>query len=146
MIQTITVAALCSLVLFSCAGPADKTKAENEIRQTERKFQQMTAEKGVTEAFYYFADDHAVILRENDTLIKGKDNIRHYYKKKNLTNASVDWTPDYIEVSECGTLGYTYGRYTWKMRKESGETIEYQGVFHTVWKKQADKSWKYVWD
>jgi len=34
----------------------------------------------------------------------------------------------------------------WKIKDEQGKIAEYKGVFHTVWKKQADKSWKYVWD
>ena len=24
--------------------------------------------------------------------------------------------------------------------------VEYKGIFHTVWKRQSDNSWKYVWD
>jgi ketosteroid isomerase-like protein len=30
--------------------------------------------------------------------------------------------------------------------REAGEVGEYQGVFHTVWKRQPDGTWKYVWD
>ena len=140
---TLTV---CILAGSSFDRPIDKEEAKKEILRTEREFQKMTVEKGVTEAFYHFADENAVILRENDTLIKGRENIRMYYGKKNLSDASVDWAPDYIEVSKCGTLAYTYGNYVWKVKKENGETAEYKGVFHTVWKRQKDKSWKYVWD
>ena len=106
----------------------------------------MASEKGVAEAFYYFADENAAILRENDSLITGKENIKIYYDKKNTKDAVVNWTPDYIDVSDCGTLGYTYGKYVWKIKNTNGEVVEYKGVFHTVWKKQKDNSWKYVWD
>ncbi len=106
----------------------------------------MALELGIAEAFYFFADTNAVILRENDSLIIGNENIRNYYESKNLSNAAVNWSPDFIEVSDCGTLAYTYGKYIWKTRNESGESIEVNGVFHTVWKKQKDGSWKYVWD
>ena len=34
----------------------------------------------------------------------------------------------------------------WKVRKENGSTSEFKGIFHTVWKLQQDKTWKYVWD
>jgi ketosteroid isomerase-like protein len=88
----------------------------------------------------------AVIKRENDTLIKGKENIRAYYETRELKNATVKWTPDFIEVSESGDLGYTYGQYLWTIISAEGDTSEFKGVFHTVWKRQDDGSWKYVWD
>jgi ketosteroid isomerase-like protein len=58
----------------------------------------------------------------------------------------VNWTPDFIEVSADGTLGYTYGKYVWKIKQANGTIKELLGIFHTVWKRQPDGSWKYVWD
>ena len=138
---------LISIVLIaSCSQNVDKEEIKKEIFQAEKAFEKMTSEKGIAEAFYYYADQDAVIKRENDTLIKGKENIKIYYDKRNHKNTTVNWTPDYIDVSECGTLGYTYGKYVWKIKNDEGVIIEYKGVFHTVWKKQKDNSWKYVWD
>ena len=134
------------LLFIDCGSGKSKEENKNEIRQAERAFEQMTSEKGIAEAFYHFADENAVIRREKDTLITGKENIMLYYAKKNLTHSSVTWTPDFIEVSDDGTLGYTYGKYVWKTRKSDGSIVENNGIFHTVWKKQKDKSWKYVWD
>ena len=119
---------------------------KDEIFQTEKAFERMTREKGIAYAFYFFADDSAVIKRQNDMLITGKENIRTYYEKQDLKNAAVNWTPDFIEVSSCGDLGYTYGKYTWRIWNEKGDTTEYKGIFHTVWKQQDDGNWKYVWD
>ncbi len=133
-------------LVTSCHQYVDKDKAKNEIFQTEKAFEKMTSEKGVAEAFYYFADENAVIHREKDTLIKGKKNIKAYYEGKNNKNETVNWTPDYIEVSDCGNLGYTYGKFIWRIKNKDGVISEYKGIFHTVWKKQKDNSWKYVWD
>lgn len=135
------------MLLNSLSCFAQKKEAiKNEIFLTEKAFEQMTSDIGIADAFYYFADENAVILRENDTLISGKENIKVYYTKKNPANASVKWTPDFIDVSDCGTLGYSYGKYTWTIKDEDGKVTEYKGVFHTVWKKQTDGTWKYVWD
>ena len=143
----IVIALIISIVLFtSCKKSINKEEIKEEIFKTEKEFEKMAAEKGVVQAFYNFADVNAVILRENNTLIKGKDNIKMYYTKKDLKNAAVNWTPDYISVSDCGTMAYTYGKYIWKITKVNGEIVEYTGIFHTVWKKQKDSSWKYVWD
>jgi ketosteroid isomerase-like protein len=133
-------------MLVSCEHSKSKEEVKNEIFQTEKAFEKMTSEKGIAEAFYYFADENAVIKRENDTLIVGKENIKIYYENRINNKATVNWTPDFIEVSDCGNLGYTYGRYAWKIEHSDGDTVEYKGVFHTVWKRQADNSWKYVWD
>ena len=128
----------------SCHHFTTREESINEIFQTEKAFEKMASEKGIAEAFYYFADEKAVIKGENDTLIIGKENIRIYYDKKNNKNVTVNWTPDFIDVSDCGTLGYTYGKYVWKIKNQNAETVEYKGIFHTVWKKQYDKTWKYV--
>ena len=133
-------------LIASCRHCPDKEEMINEIAQTEKAFEKMAFEKGIAEAFYYFADEKAVIKRDNDTLITGKENIKIYYGKRSYKNTTVNWTPDFIEVSDCGTLGYTYGKYVWKIRNENGNAVEYKGIFHTVWKKQNDNTWKYVWD
>jgi ketosteroid isomerase-like protein len=135
-------------ILF-CMGCGQSKRAEEikkEIFETEKAFERMASEKGIAEAFYFFADEHAVIKRENDTLISGKENIRIYYERQGLKDATVTWTPDFIDVSKFGDLGYTYGNYLWKIKNNDGDMVEYTGIFHTVWKRQQDNTWKYVWD
>jgi ketosteroid isomerase-like protein len=133
-------------VFLTSCNNVDKEEIKKEIFQAEKAFEKMTAEKGLPQAFYYFADENAVIKRENDTLIMGKENIKTYYEKNYNENTKVNWTANFIDVSDCGTLAYTYGNYTWLIKNSDGEEVEYKGVFHTVWKKQHDGSWKYVWD
>jgi ketosteroid isomerase-like protein len=133
------------LLLASCKQTVNIDIAKNEILQTEKAFEKMASEKGLAEAFYYFADEYAVIKRGNDSLIIGKENIRHYYDKNANPNVKLSWTPDFIGVSDCGTLGYTYGKYVFSIQDTSGKSIEHTGIFHTVWKKQ-NNDWRYVWD
>lgn len=143
--KTIILLILISLLLFSCQKSINLKQIEQEIIATEASFQKMAYEKGIAEAFTHYADENAVIKRENDTLIIGKEAIKNYYLNKKLTNATVTWKPDFVEVSLDGTLAYTYGKYQWKINEDN--TIkEYNGVFHTVWKRQDDGKWLYVWD
>ncbi|HPM29034.1 MAG TPA: hypothetical protein PLJ60_01760 [Chryseolinea sp.] len=137
---------IIGVLITSCHQKVDQEKIKKEIFQVEKAFEKMTSEKGIAEAFYFFADSNAVIKRENDTLVIGKENIRTYYDSERNKNAIVNWTPDYIDVSDCGTLAYTYGKYIWKVKNDDSTTSEFKGVFHTVWKKQKDNTWKYVWD
>ena len=141
-------ACVCTLALSGCSAPEppDAEILKKEILQAEEAFEASAAKDGIAHAFYSFASDSAVIKRAKDSLIQGKNGIKNYYMDPRYNDASVTWTPDYIEVSNDGTLGYTYGKYVWKMKGDHGEDVEFTGVFHTVWKKQADGSWKYVWD
>lgn len=124
----------------------DTDTVKKKIADTEKAFEAMTKEKGIAEAFTYYADSNAVIKRQNDTLIKGKEAIRNYYSGDFYKTASVSWSPDFIDVSENGDMAYTYGKYLWQSKDSAGNVQEFKGVFHTVWKKQKDGSWKYVWD
>jgi ketosteroid isomerase-like protein len=133
-----------ALITISAGNQDIKEISRKEIYDTEKAFEKMAAEEGIAEAFYHFADENAVIHR--DTMIKGKAAIRNFYSDERFKNASVTWTPDFIEVSDDGTLGYTYGNYIWKIQQENGEMKEFRGIFHTVWKKQKDGNWRYVWD
>ena len=124
----------------------NQEKLRNEIANAEAAFEKMASEKGIAEAFWFFADSNAVIKRANDSLIRGKEGIRKFYSAYYFKTASLKWSPDFIDVSDDGNLGYTYGKYRRQSTDSSGKVNEATGIFHTVWKKQSDGSWKYVWD
>ena len=134
-----TVAIL--LIIFSCKTNTVKDR-ENIIR-TEHKFAEMAAEKGIADAFYHFAADSAVILR-GGKLIKGKSAIRDYYLKNLKPGTRLLWEPDHADAS--GDLGYTWGKYTHMVPDSTGKITKSYGIFHTVWKRQADGNWRFVWD
>ncbi len=138
-----------AVLLSACqsGNTGDKQeKAKKEIQQAEKDFEKMAAEKGIAEAFWYFADSSAVIRGANDSLIRGKEGIRNFFSADRFQTASVKWSPDFTDAAESGDMGYTYGKYTWLSKDSTGKVSESRGVFHTVWKKQKDGSWKFVWD
>jgi len=135
---------IISVSIISC-NP-DRSNLIAEIRDTETRFEAMAGEKGMAEAFSFFADTGATIKRQNDSLIHGKEGIRKFYSADFYKTASVKWAPDFVDVSADGTMGYTYGKYVWTSKDTAGKPIEYRGIFHTVWKKQKDGEWRYVWD
>jgi len=60
-------------ILLSCSSPKssneskpDNENAKQEIEKAEKDFAQMAADKGIAEAFYFFADANATIKRQND--------------------------------------------------------------------------------
>jgi len=133
-------------LIYGCNRLVDREELKKEVYNAEKAFEAMTAEKGIAEAFGYFAAEDAVIKRGNDSIISGKEGIRNYYNRANLTRATVNWTPGFVDVSADGTMAWTYGKFVWKVIGAEGDTLVSVGIFHTVWKRQADGSWKYVWD
>ena len=119
---------------------------EEEIRLAEKQFEQDLNEKGPAFAFKKYAAPNAVIRRENDSIILGPEAIHRYYSNAFYASAKAYWSPDFIDVSEDGSMAYTYGKYRWVSSDSSGVAQEFSGIFHTVWKRQPDGSWKYVWD
>jgi ketosteroid isomerase-like protein len=135
--------AILPAFLFSCKP--DKQKLINEIYKVENDFAISAKNDGVNAAFLKFADENAVILR-SDIILKGKPEIKKYMDSSKATDVKLEWKPDFVEVSLSGDLAYTYGKYTFSGKNSSGEIISDSGIFHTVWKKQKDGTWKFVWD
>jgi ketosteroid isomerase-like protein len=138
------------LIHFSCSKETRKNNTEkwkNEILAAEQEFADMAKNKGIREAFLAYAADDAVIMR-NNTLVIGKKDITEFLNNQPQSgeDASLAWKPDFVDVSASGDLGYTYGKYVYSYSDSSGTKQELTGVFHTVWKRQADGSWRYVWD
>ena len=138
------------IVSFSCQYESKESSVEqwkNEIIQTEKNFADMASSNGIAQAFLFYAAEDAVLER-NDVLIKGKQSIADILRKNNSNSMEVtlSWKPDFVDVSNSGDLGYTYGKYQYVSIDSLGNKQESEGIFHTVWKRQKDGSWKYVWD
>ena len=136
---------ICLLLLASCEDEPEKNSIEKwkeEIREAEQDFAKLAAEKGIHDAFLFYAAEDAVLKRRS--LIIGKEAIDKHLEKS--TSKNLSWSPDFIDVSASGDLGYTYGKYVYKYTDSIGNPLEDTGIFHTVWKRQSDGSWKFVWD
>ena len=139
-----TLLILVGAFIAGCTS-SHSEKNQNDILAAEQAFTQMAAEQGVKVAFLEFAADSAVLNR-GGRIIKGKSEIESYFDSQTMQNVQLQWTPEFIEVSESGDLGYTYGPFTFFGISADGDTIQSSGIFHTVWEKQEDGSWKYVYD
>ena len=115
----------------------------HEIMAAEKAFADQVKETGLHSAFVAFAAEDAVLMRGNQ-LIKGKLGINAYYEGNHINTLS--WKPEYVDVAASGDLSYTYGPFTFTSIDSLGNKTENKGIFHTVWKRQEDGSWKYVWD
>ena len=145
------VFALAGLMLFSgCSHePKEDRTAQwkQEIRETELAFSALSEKEGIAKAFLTYAAEDAVLMR-NNLLIKGRDEIAKRFEENPTDPKAVTltWKPDFVDVSAAGDLGYTYGSFTLITTDSLGNKNQSNGIFHTVWKRQADGAWRFVWD
>lgn len=120
---------------------------KNEIVKTEKEFSEMAAKEGIPKAFLAYAAEDAVLMR-NNTLIIGKEALQKHFGVQNANSEqnSLEWEPDFVDVSASGDLGYTYGTFEYTSVDSTGAVNSIKGIFHTVWKRQKDGSWRFVWD
>ena len=146
--KTLTVIIAC--ILTSCNTEKQEQQLEawkQEIRETELAFSDLSEKEGIARAFLTYAAEDAVLMR-NNKLIKGYDVIQQRFEANSPdpSTLTLTWAPDFVDVSESGDLGYTYGTYSLVRTDSLGNKTTNTGVFHTVWRRQSDGSWKFVWD
>ena len=136
------ISLLLFAILISCNSnkKVDTTKEKEAMMKADLAFSDLSAQKGMKIAFLQYIDSGGILLRANHYPIVGKD-AQEYLGKINDSSFTLTWKPDAAEIAASGDLGFTYGIYT---LKQVDTTI--QGTYVSVWKKQADGSWKYVLD
>jgi ketosteroid isomerase-like protein len=138
MEKSISIAIL--MLFFSCS--ANKTQLEQEIREVEQEFQHLANQKGLAYAFTTFADTQAIIHR-NGMLINTHYQIGKYYSKYDSLNLKLQWSPDSIIVAQSGDLAFSFGEF---QLFKVGKNDTLRGYYQTLWKRQLDGGWKYIWD
>ncbi|NRB51675.1 MAG: nuclear transport factor 2 family protein [Saprospiraceae bacterium] len=134
--------------LAACQGPPSPAQMEEwkgEIRAVEKAFNDMAQAEGLIKAFEYYAAEDGVI-RRSKKIIEGKQAIREWYEKDVRPNETLTWTPTFVDVSQSGDMAYTYGDFVFTYPDTTGAMKQNKGIFHTVWKRQANGDWRFVWD
>lgn len=130
-------------VLVAC-DTGDVQHRREALLQADRAFAAATAHDRIEGWVRYFASDGAMM--QGGQLIRGPAAVRTF-----MTPAFADstfrltWHPTTADVSASGDLGYTVGR--WEIRRDAGRQEHVTtGSYVTLWKRQADGSWKVVLD
>lgn len=149
MKKLILLLSAVSFIILSCHSVSDDQleKWKQEITDTELAFSKMAEKEGVPAAFLAYSARDGVMMR-NNKVIKGHSAMDEYFEasRSNPNKVLLTWAPDFVDVASSGDLGYTYGKYTLTITDTLGKEQQAEGIFHTVWKRQADGSWKFVWD
>jgi uncharacterized protein (TIGR02246 family) len=145
---------MVSLLLFAfttaCtqAPPPDTHAADVQaLKDTEAAWLKVWVAKDLEKTVSYYADD-ASVLMPNAPAANGKDAIRAALKPFfDDPNFAITFQGSRIEVAKSGDLGYGQVTYTATMTDpKSKKPVTEKGKGVTVYKKQADGSWKGVAD
>lgn len=110
---------------------------EQQVWQREQAFAQAMADRDFT-AFARFIDDDAIFF--GDATLQGKAAITEGWRRFFETpTAPFSWRPAHVKVTADGQLAHS-----------SGPVLDAKGQhiadFNSVWRRQADGSWKVVLD
>lgn len=139
---TLGMAALSAASLSQ--SPATPAPSEEVLLHADRDFNKATKEKRLEGWMQFMADD-VILLRAKPVF--GKESVRATLKSDwDDPEYSLTWEPKRAEIFKSGKMGDTSGRWTYHGKNEKGEKITLQGDYLTVWQKQADNSWKVIYD
>jgi len=134
----VALALLAGAALSLYADTTADTAVDSLI-QAEQAFARTSVEKGMKEAFLAYLAEDAILFRPGP--IPGKAWLRD----RPAPAIVLSWRPAYAEVARAGDVGFTFG--PWELRSQDPKDTDVAyGTFVTVWRKQADGSWKVAVD
>jgi ketosteroid isomerase-like protein len=136
------VAALAGLACEENA--VDREQLKSELMQVDRDFSALSVERGMRAAFGAYMADDVVIYSAGQMPVLGREKALPLYPEG--TDVVLKWEPFFADVAQSGDLGYTLGSYTLTGTAEDGSPSVSRGHYVSIWKRQADGTWKFVFD
>jgi ketosteroid isomerase-like protein len=133
-----------ALLLAACARN-DTERSKAELIAADKAFSASSAKDGARAAFL------RVIARDCKLLAvdtrSGADAVNTAFLQLPAT-AKLTWEPAFVDVSNSGEMGYTWGRYQLviPMSKPGVAPLIRRGTYVTLWKRQRGGKWAVVLD
>jgi ketosteroid isomerase-like protein len=121
------------------ASTSDLAAERSRMEEADRDFARLSRRQGMRAAFLAYMADDAVLFRPGP--VPG----RAFVEARPSPAIELVWAPVYAAMAVSGDLGYTTGPY--EVRGTGPDhAVEDQGYYVTIWRKQADGSWKVALD
>jgi uncharacterized protein (TIGR02246 family) len=125
--------------------PFDRAARTEELRRTELAFA-ATVREDKPDAFATLIAEDAVFLGSTRVL-KGRAAIAEAWQGYfGQGRPDFEWHPETVELSGDGELGVTRGPWVIRSRDKDGKAVEESGTFNSTWRRQADGSWRILFD
>jgi len=133
---------LLLLLVFTAVAAQGQTPLQDMVK-TEQAFSKMAEEKNAHEAFLAFIADDGLLFRPG--AVNGRKWLLEHPPPQSDKKPLLAWQPAFAGMASSGDMGFTTG--PWEAKRDIKDaTPSAYGHFVTVWKKQADGSWKFVVD
>lgn len=140
------VLTLTMIGLAQASAQKKSVSPEKSIRDADQQWLKVFAAKDLEKSKAFCTADGSV-LAPNAPIATGHEAIKKLFSGFfALPDLKISWQPLRAQVSRSGDMGYTSGAYQMTFNDASGKPITDKGKYATVWKKQADGSWKVLLD
>jgi ketosteroid isomerase-like protein len=117
------------------------------LRNTDEEWSRVAKQGADVDQIVSYWSDDAKVYPPGAAVLEGTQAIRDFVAASLKTPGfSVSWEPVEAVVAPGETMGYTTGRNRLTFPDSSGTIVSYQGRYVTVWRKDANASWKCVID
>lgn len=142
------IISLLFAVLAGCTDTkeVDTKKEEERLMQISREWSKLAATDSMEKTLSYWADD-AVIMSPGQPTIKGKKAIREMMEATSkIPGFKISWEPVSAFVSKSGDMAYLIEQNKITMNDSLGNAVTEFNKSVTIWRKDADGSWKNIVD
>ncbi|HEY0377497.1 MAG TPA: nuclear transport factor 2 family protein [Pyrinomonadaceae bacterium] len=139
--------AVFSLLLLSVLAPAaltqkktiDRDASLRSLVEAERAFASLSVAQGIKASFVANLADDGILFRPGP--VAGKK----WMEERPARDGLLTWRPAFADVALADDMGYTTGPWEFRPKSMKDKPVAY-GHFVTVWKRQADGTWKVALD
>ncbi len=130
----------------TAASTRSPAQEREELMEADRAFARDTAKKGSEAWVAWFAEDGMIVPAEGP-LTPGRETVRQRVASfLDDPGLVFTWEPEMADVAAAGDMGWTVGHYRAELKRAGEEPRVQTGRYLTVWRRQADGSWRVVLD
>lgn len=148
---SLALACSAALLVIGCkqqapAMPDTRATDEAAVRAADEAWSQGAKSGQVEQMLAAYAPD-AIVLAPNAPMT-GDEAGRRKMMTEFFTSPgfALSWQVTKVEAARAGDIAYSLGTYELSMNDPSGKPVSDHGKYTTIWRKQADGSWKVVVD
>jgi uncharacterized protein (TIGR02246 family) len=145
-IRWFVLTATLLVATFGCTKTVDVEAERTAIRTADTDWSATIGTMNADEFAKLVAAD-GKLMPPNEAMVSGTDAVRQWASRM-MANPGfkASWQPTTVEVAASGDLGYSVGTYEMQMQMPDGTPMNDHGKYATIWKKQADGTWKVAVD
>ncbi len=144
--QTISALFIFAFLIGCNNNKTDANAEGDKLMQISREWSKSAATDSIEKTLSYWADD-AVIMSPGQPPLKGKKAIREMIESTSrIPGFKISWKPLNVTVSKSGDMAYMIEQNQITVNDTLGKPITEFNKVVTVWRKEADGSWKNVVD